>query len=914
VANKEQEAEIGLPAVHDGVRECAVMGFPTRADYVVLAVTGEGEIRWAAGNANALLRIDANAASGKTLTELLDATTVDRILETRGRNQGRWTAIATDGNGAAASLDALVLNGAGAPAQWLLLLRRRERRETKSLDEVSPAVFLLQPEQDEGDSRPGYLVLWASPTAAALLHTTHQEIVGKPLHDALPFFEETWLEQVQRAERGEEPPPTVIPSMQPGRRFFHVAASKGPHNTVLCLIADVTAQVNREQEMRDMATRLEHVLEAAPIVLRVLGYHAARGDFIPEWVSPSVEQVLGYSVDEAMQPDWGINVINPADRDWVVARRKEIFKKGQIQLEYRVRTKWGRDVWVQDFARVTSQRDGQPQEVLATWSDITRRVMDEELVREQLRTVETLRSLGLEISQQRLPEELAQMAARKCVEVADATVAWVGLQQADGTIRPLGCWPPENTLVGEIARQWHEAQFAEGPTRRAVAGGEDRCYDDFAYEPAMAPWRAALERHGLRSGYAVPLISHGSTIGNLTVYSDQPGFFCGWRGQLVHDLAPMVAAELSARQSCLVARRALTHLSTLRRIDLQIIENPQVELVLPQLLSEVSQALGVDAVCFTSWDGTGMATVLAREGFTESPPHEFQPNPGSICEQILMSRSRMVVSPLVPGATDSELTDFARRRGMTWFCGQPLVARNRLLGILELYARVPLAPDEGWFELLDTLSGHGAVGLELAAHVERLHSVTKELRSAYEATLQGWIRALEMRDKETEGHTQRVTAMTLRLARASGVPEDFLPDIERGALLHDLGKIGIPDAILQKPGPLTEEEWAVMRQHPTLAREMLWPNEFLRPAIDIPYCHHEHWDGTGYPQGLKERAIPWPARLFAVVDVWDALTSDRPYRRAWPRDEALAYIRTQAGHHFDPRAVELFFEILVGEL
>jgi PAS domain S-box-containing protein len=890
------------------------MGFSTRADYVVLAVRGEEEIRWAAGNANALLGVDASAAGGKTLTELLDAATVDRILETRGRNQGRWTAIVTDGNGAAASLDALVLNGAGAPAQWLLLLRRRERREAKSLDDVSPAIFLLQPEQREGDSQPGYLILWANATAAALLHTTPQEIVGKPLHDVLPFFEETWLERVQRAERGEELPPAVLASAQPGGRFFHVTASKGPHNTVLCLVADVTAQVNREQEMRDMATRLEHVLEAAPIVLRVLGYDAARGDFIPEWVSPSVEQVLGYTVEEAMQPEWRINVINPADRDWVTARRKEIFKKSQIQLEYRVRTKWGRDVWVQDFARVTSQRDGQPLEVLATWSDITRRVMDEELVREQLRTVETLRSLGLEIAQQRLPEELAQMAARKCVEVADATVAWVGLKQPDGAVSALGRWPPENTFPDEITVRWDSLPLSGGPTGQAVLNGQEQCYADFACEPAVAPWRPALERHGLRSGYAVPLISHGSTIGSLTVYSDQPGFFCGWRGQLVHDLAPMVAAELSARQSCLVAHRALAHLTALRRIDLQIIENPQVEPLLHELLSEVSQALGVDAVCFISWEGRGPATVLAHLGFTEPPPHEFEPRRGGVCEQIVASRSRVVVSPLAPSATDSALTDFARRQGMTWFCGQPLVARNRLLGILELYARAPLAADEGWFVLLDTLGGQGAVGLELAAHVERLHSVTKELRSAYEATLQGWIRALEMRDKETEGHTQRVTAMTLRLARASGVPEDFLPDIERGALLHDLGKIGIPDAILQKPGPLTEEEWAVMRQHPTLAREMLWPNEFLRPAIDIPYCHHEHWDGTGYPQGLKERAIPWPARLFAVVDVWDALTSDRPYRRAWPRDEALAYIRTQAGHHFDPRAVELFFEILVGEL
>jgi HD-GYP domain-containing protein (c-di-GMP phosphodiesterase class II) len=173
-------------------------------------------------------------------------------------------------------------------------------------------------------------------------------------------------------------------------------------------------------------------------------------------------------------------------------------------------------------------------------------------------------------------------------------------------------------------------------------------------------------------------------------------------------------------------------------------------------------------------------------------------------------------------------------------------------------------------------------------------------------TLEGWSRALDMRDKETEGHSIRVTEMTLRLGRLLGVRDVEEVHLRRGSLLHDMGKIGIPDAILLKPGPLTAEEWEVMRTHPVRAYEMLAPIPYLSKALEIPHCHHEKWDGSGYPRGLKGEEIPLSARIFAVVDVYDALTSDRPYRPAWTKEKALDHIREQTGKHFDPQVVEAF--------
>jgi putative two-component system response regulator len=192
----------------------------------------------------------------------------------------------------------------------------------------------------------------------------------------------------------------------------------------------------------------------------------------------------------------------------------------------------------------------------------------------------------------------------------------------------------------------------------------------------------------------------------------------------------------------------------------------------------------------------------------------------------------------------------------------------------------------------------------------KLQEAHAQLLAAYEATIEGWSRAMDLWDQETEGHSRRVADLAVELAQALGMSAEEVVHLRRGALLHDLGKLGIPDSILRKPESLTEQEWVVMRRHPQLAYDMLYSIEYLRPALDIPYSHHERWDGSGYPRGLQGEQIPLAARLFAVIDVWDALTSDRPYRPAWSQADARIYIREQSGKYFDPRVVELFFEVI----
>jgi HD-GYP domain-containing protein (c-di-GMP phosphodiesterase class II) len=248
--------------------------------------------------------------------------------------------------------------------------------------------------------------------------------------------------------------------------------------------------------------------------------------------------------------------------------------------------------------------------------------------------------------------------------------------------------------------------------------------------------------------------------------------------------------------------------------------------------------------------------------------------------------------------------------GFASYYGVPLIIKGEVKGVLEIFHRTPLKPNAEWLDFLEALASQAAIAIDSDQTYYNLQRSNLELVMTYDMTLQGWSRALDMRDKETEGHSERVTEMTMQLARVLAVRDEEMEHIRHGALLHDMGKIGIPDAILLKPGPLSEEEWAVMRTHPARANEWLSPIPYLRKALDIPYCHHEKWDGTGYPRGLKGEEIPLAARIFAVVDVWDALTSDRPYRKAWSKKDAVEYIKSGSGTHFDPQVVKEFFFVM----
>lgn len=244
----------------------------------------------------------------------------------------------------------------------------------------------------------------------------------------------------------------------------------------------------------------------------------------------------------------------------------------------------------------------------------------------------------------------------------------------------------------------------------------------------------------------------------------------------------------------------------------------------------------------------------------------------------------------------------------------PLKSKEKLIGIIYVDNRLAsgvFTSDD--LDLLSAIASSAAIAIENAGLYNDLQMSKNALEIAYDTTLEGWAKALELRDQVTEGHTRRVTDMTVRLAMAMGIQGEELNHIRRGSLLHDIGKMGIPDSILLKPGPLTPQEYDLMKKHPVFAYEMLSKIEFLRPCLDIPYCHHERWDGSGYPRGLRGVQIPLAARIFSVVDVWDALHSNRPYRQQWPLERITEYLTRQAGAQFDPAIIQTFIHLILNE-
>jgi PAS domain S-box-containing protein len=359
-------------------------------------------------------------------------------------------------------------------------------------------------------------------------------------------------------------------------------------------------------------------------------------------------------------------------------------------------------------------------------------------------------------------------------------------------------------------------------------------------------------------------------------------------------------------------KRQFERLAALRNIDLAISASLDLRVTLSVILDQVTTQLGVHAADVLLLNShTQVLEYAAGRGFRhdDNTRTKLRMGEGYAGRAALQRRT----------LTTSDLTDTGDLLRAPLLAGEdfvsysavPLQAKGHVQGVLEVFHRDTLNPDAEWLDFLEALAAQAAIAIDNAAMFNDLQRSNMDLALAYDVTLEGWSRALDLRDEETEGHTRRVTEMTMRLAKYMDMNDAELLHVHRGALLHDIGKMGIPDSILLKPGPLTAEEWEIMRKHPTYAFELLSPISFLKPALDIPYCHHEKWDGTGYPRGLKGEQIPLAARIFAVVDVWDALRSDRPYRRAWHETRVRRHIRSLSGTHFDPRVVEAFLEIEV---
>jgi PAS domain S-box-containing protein/putative nucleotidyltransferase with HDIG domain len=473
--------------------------------------------------------------------------------------------------------------------------------------------------------------------------------------------------------------------------------------------------------------------------------------------------------------------------------------------------------------------------------------------------------------------------------------------------------PGEDELRIAAASGWFQPfthvtlKPGEGVAGGVFLSGQTHISKEFAGDPLVIEPAASMFPAGW-GAVCVPIRAGETTIGALLVGLPLGHLITAQQADLLESLAEMGGAALHRMSLYEETARRLDQLQAIHRVDQAISAGTDLRMTLSVVLEHVATQLQVDAADVLLLNPhTLTLEYSAGRGFRTGAPKKAQVRLGQgPAGRAALERRTMRADDLTQIRDSPRLAAIHAVEGFVAYHAVPLIAKGQVEGVLEVFHRASLPALPDWVDFLETLAGQAAIAIENAQLFEGMQRSNLDLALAYDATIEGWSHALDLRDKETEGHTQRVTEMTMRLARDLGIGDAELVHVRRGALLHDIGKMGVPDDILLKPGPLTDEEWVLMRRHPQLAYDLLAPIAYLRPALDIPYCHHERMDGSGYPRGLAGEQIPLTARLFAVIDVWDALRSDRPYRPAWTEEAALARIRGGAGTHFDPKVVEVF--------
>lgn len=409
---------------------------------------------------------------------------------------------------------------------------------------------------------------------------------------------------------------------------------------------------------------------------------------------------------------------------------------------------------------------------------------------------------------------------------------------------------------------------------------------------------------GLTAAAGIPLPGSDETSSLIWILRNQ--LFSESEAHLLMKLGEIITGAYQRVEQFERTQERIQRLSALHAIDQAITGTFDLNVTLNVILDQVITQLEVDAAdIFLYQPETHSLKFGEGRGFchTDSSHQKVRERVGLLWQ---VARERALIN--IPNLPHRRQT-FVRRslvekeEFITYF-GIPLIAKGEIKGVLELFHRDSLQIDNEWIKFFKTLANQAAIAIDNAALFENLRKSNMKLDLAYHSTLEGWVRALDLRYEEGQGYSKRVIQRTLRLAKEFGITNGKLIHIRRGALLHDIGNLAIPDSILNKEGPLTDSEWEKVKKHPVYAQEMLSEIEFLHPALDIPYCHHEKWDGSGYPRGLKEGRIPIAARIFSVIDVWEALTSQRPFRDPWPEDKAVQYILEHSGTHFDPDVVD----------
>lgn len=620
-------------------------------------------------------------------------------------------------------------------------------------------------------------------------------------------------------------------------------------------------------------------------------------DWTMELVSSGCFALTGYQPDELLfnNPVNYASIILEEDRDMVWKTiQKGLSPEKNYEITYRIRSKDGEVRWVWEKGIGIAGENGEIVSIEGLIIDITERQQRER----ELESIAAISySLRSAIKQSEMaPEILAETmnllhAEGGTLEIIDPVTQDAIVIEASGGFSVMaGERIPANQGLNQFIRKSGSPYV-----------------DNFFKKGDLNSFAKIQGSHDSVAG--VPLIAQETLIGFLWIGSKH--FITETDVRALKAIADIAANSLYRAQLFEETEQRLQQLYGLQQIDDAINKNYELSFIINVVLEQSIKLLDIDRTNLFIVNGHDSIHYYEMDRDFKSKNYQIETESfeGKCAYQTVTERTRFFVNDLTAVKSEHPCLQNMIKLGYRSFYSVPLIAKNEVKGAFQAFRKEPFFPNSRWTEFLDTMAGQTAIAISDSQLFRNLQISNQKLQSAYEKTIEGWSRALDLRDNETGWHSQRVTRLTITLAKLMGVNGNKLKNIRHGALLHDIGKVGIPDKILLKPGPLDPAEWEIIRQHPEYAYRLLSPIDYLNDALDIPYCHHEKWDGSGYPRGLKGEEIPLAARIFAVVDVWDALTSERPYRKKLSDEEALTYIREQAGIHFDPNVTELFINL-----
>jgi PAS domain S-box-containing protein len=776
----------------------------------------------------------------------------------------------------------------------------RERNLLRTLIDNLPDIIYVKDDQSR-------FVLANVALARAMGAATPDELLGKKDHD---YFPEELADQFYSVD--QEVIQTGLAVIDKEEDFIYPDGSWGQILTTQIPLRDEKGKVTRLVGIgRDITdrNRVEEALRVSEEQLRLITNNML--DMVVQtdlegiylYASPSHKSILGYEPTSLLGKST-FDLIHPEDVERVRTQTFSAIQEGRSgNLEYRYRHADGYYLWLESAAALIYDNQKVPVGAVFTTRDITARKQAEITLGKRLKELTVLHEIAGAAAQAGSLDELLEGITQTINKSLYPDNC--GVLLFDEQARVL-C--PHQSYVGAVNMENREIII---PLGQGVTGSVASSRKPARIANLESETNYVNVNPESRSELCVPVLSGTRLLGVINAESVRTDAFTESDEHLMLTIARTLATAIEKIYFIEETSRRLEQVQVLHKIDTAINNSLDLSLIFSIFIDQTKQQLGVDAVDILVY---------------QPESHYFQYLVGQGFRTSAHQRSQLRLGQGYPGQAGAERKtihktdlrsknagflrspDFNSEEFDTYF-GVPLIAKGQLKGVLEIFQRGPLEKGREWMDFLEILAGQAAIAIDNTQLFEDLQRSNVNLRMAYDETVEGWVKSMDLRDMETKSDPKLLAEMTVKLAESFGCPPEELVHIRRGAWMHDIGKLRVPDEILQKPGALSDKEWAIMRNHPQSAFEMLSPISYLQKAVDIPFCHHEKFDGSGYPRGLKGEEIPLAARIFAVVDVFDSLTTSRPFRGAWTREEALVYIREQAGIHFDPAVVEAFLKL-----